>query len=143
MILKGDLKLSLWDEEGTEEIQVVDASTPEQNAEVLAFPKAEKEDQEFLLRIEGAGGAENFYVLRLDAPQGQPNGSDSSENEDQEQEQDPSENEDEQEQEQEPQEEEQDPMEQAIEQLDRNDSNLEAEEAARQNPFAGPPVKDW
>lgn len=141
---KGNLRLSLWNADGTEELSVVDTSTSQQNAEVLAVPKAE-EEQTFLLRIDGIEGAENFYVLRLDAPQGQPDSSDSSEDSDsndEEQEQDNS-SEDQKEEETEQEEKENDPMEQAIEQLDRNDSNLEAEEAARQNPFAGPPKKDW
>ena len=104
------------------------------------------------MKIEGNGNAENFYLLKIDTPQGQPsNDGESGDNDDQEQEEEEQEeNEDEQEQNQdeeekdEPPPEQEDPMSQALEQMDQNPVNLEAEDAKRNSPLMGlMPSKDW
>jgi len=150
---KGDLNLTLLDEKGEEVLMTSASSAPDVHAEVIQFPKEKEEERTYLLKIEGIAGAENFYVLRLDSPQGggSQDSSDSDEqNEEESEDQEPSEQdenddqEEEEEKEPEPEEpEEQDAMSKALEQLDKNNRNLEAEEALKKSLLRGQPKRDW
>ena len=66
---KGDLQLALYDETGVEVVQVSDESTTVTNAERVALPPVE-EPTPYAFRVQGREADENFYLLRLDQPQG-------------------------------------------------------------------------
>lgn len=108
----------------------------------------------FLLEVRGKEGSENFYLLRLDRPspsgggdQDPNDGEDGEEGEDGQDGQPPEPDEggeDEKEQEGQKPEPRQGPLEDALDKLDRNPENLEANENAKRSPLAGQkPLKDW
>ncbi|MEC9071000.1 MAG: hypothetical protein VX938_01415, partial [Myxococcota bacterium] len=134
---KGDLQLALYDEAGVEEIQVSDESTVGTNGERLALPPVEEETT-YAFRVQGQGSDENFYLLRMDQPQGDGDSGESDEDEKKE---------DESEQEQEPQdkeesEEQTSPLQDHLDKMDHNPQNLEASQKRAASP-RGPPEKDW
>ncbi|MBD89511.1 MAG: hypothetical protein CL940_04185 [Deltaproteobacteria bacterium] len=142
---KGDLAVRLMDASGGELIEEFDVSSPERNGETVPFP-SDKEPTPYALEVRGKDGGENFYLLRLDQPQGGDGGDGSEPPEDQEQEeQEPPEDQEQEEQEQEPPEEEQEsqtPLEDRLDKLDHNPKNLEALQKALES-RRGPPEKDW
>lgn len=106
------------------------------------LPKAEQ-DAPFLIRVHG-GGAEGFYQLSVKDPSGgqkQPQEDQQPQDQDQPPQEQP--------QEQQPQEQQKPQpksgaMREMLEALDRNDENLEAQEALRQSPYREyMPQKDW
>ena len=66
---KGDLAVRLTDATGLEVIEEVDASSPENNGESVALP-VEEEPKAYAIEVRGKDNAENFYLLRMDRPQG-------------------------------------------------------------------------
>ncbi len=142
---QGDLQLALLDADGKEVLDTSDASTDDIHAEAIALPEV-TEETPFILRIQGAAGAENFYVLRLDQPLPNPDSDSTNEDEENEDpEESPEDNDSESDdEEKEDEESPRDPVEEALEQLDHNPRNLEAEEAERNSPFRNvQPRKDW
>jgi len=144
---QGDLQLALLDADGKEVLETSDASGPNMHAEAVALPEV-TEETTFLVRIQGAHGAENFYVLRLDQPQPNPSPDGDQDEEQQEDEQEPPEGDDPDPNDEEEEEKEEDspsdPVEEALKQLDHNPRNLEAEDAERNSPFRNArPRKDW
>jgi tetratricopeptide (TPR) repeat protein len=160
---KGDLAMSLFDESGVgEPVAVSDRSTVDTNGEGVELPNS-PEAKTYKLKIEGVGGQENFYLLKLDQPQG--GESDDSQDQDQDEQKDeekddqkepedpkdPKDQKDDKDQKPpekpEPNKEEpkaQKPLEDALDKLDRNPQNLEAQERALKSPLANhPPEKDW
>ena len=147
---KGDLDLAIYDETGEKQLAESARSTDELNAETVPLPEA-KEEQTVLLRIQGKPGATNFYVLRLDTPPPPQSGGDDKK-QDQDQDDKNDEQQDQQKQDQQKQdqqkqdqpEKKRDPIEDAMEQIDRNPDNLEAIDALRKSPFRNTdPEKDW
>jgi tetratricopeptide (TPR) repeat protein len=162
---KGDLSLALFDETGVgEALAVSDQSTAETNGEGVQLPESD-EAKTYKLRIEGVGGQENFYLLKLDQPQGGDSSDDKQDQDEKKDEdeqdepkpdepkdpKDPKDQKDEKDQQPpekpEPKKEEakpQKPLEDALDKLDRNPQNLEAQERAQKSPLANhPPEKDW
>ena len=142
---KGDLGLRLTDPTGSETLETIDASSPQQNGEAVQIPKSQ-EVSSYALEVRARDLEENFYLLRLEQPQG--GGEGSPESDDEEQEEPPEEQEEqEEEEEQEPpppqeEEEEQTPLEDRLDKLDHNPNNLEALQKALES-RRGPPEKDW
>lgn len=160
---KGDLDLAVFDEAGEKQLAESATSSPEQNAETVPLPEG-KEERVVLLRVSGKPGAQNFYVLRLDTPQGnqgdQGQDEKKDENEDQKQDQkqdqqkdqqkDQKQDQDQKDQDQKDQDQQKqdqkkaNPIEDAMDQIDRNPDNLEALEALRKSQFRNTePDKDW
>jgi hypothetical protein len=146
---KGDLDLDLMDASGAEVLETSAQSSSAVPAEGVALPKVEEdgEDTDYILRVRAPfPGTQNFYVLELTTPPPPQEGGEPQEGEqDEEQEpQDQPQDQSEQEREQQPQEEESDPIEAALDQLDRNPRNLEAEQALRNSQLRNwEPEKDW
>ncbi|GMV41807.1 MAG: hypothetical protein AMXMBFR64_35230 [Myxococcales bacterium] len=140
---KGDLDLAIFDAEGKKQLAESAQSTDEINAETVPLPES-KEEQTVLLRIQGKPGAHNFYVLRLDTPPPPQSGQDQ-QDPDKGQDQDENQDQDQREPEKKDQKDQkQDPIEDAMEQIDRNLDNLEAIDALRKSPFRNTePEKDW
>lgn len=131
---KGDLALELLAPDGDAVEAVADASSLEQPGEALPLPEA-RTGAEVLLRLRGGHGqAGNVYLLTVDHPQPQPqNGQGEPPPEQDPQKQDPQ-----------PEKGAQEPMEQQIENMQRNPKNLEAERAMRLSPYRDQaPRKDW
>lgn len=162
---KGDLAMSLFDESGMgEPVATSDRSTVDTNGESVALPNT-PEAKTYKLKIEGVGGQENFYLLKLDQPQG--GESDDQRDQDQqkdEQQKDEQQKDQDKDQDKEPKDQKDDkdqkppekpqpqkeepkaqkPLEDALDKLDRNPQNLEAKERALKSPLANhPPEKDW
>ena len=139
---KGDLSLALFDRRGVEKIAQSEPSSPVQNGESLPLPAVE-EATTFGLRIRGVGSAENFYLLKLDQPQGdggqeKSDGDGDSKPPDEDQQEPESEEEKESGQAEAPQ----TPLEDRLDNLDHNPENLEARQRARTSPRSAP-EKDW
>lgn len=151
---KGDLDLDLLNSDGTEVLQESQTSTAEKPVEAVALDGG-PDGQEFILRIQGRNEAENFYVLQLVTPPPPNPGENSQEQNDQDQsEQDQQDDPDDQNQPQDqpenqpenkqPEKDESSAIEDALEKLDRNPQNLEAQEALRRSPVRNwQPDKDW
>lgn len=144
---KGDLAVRLTNPTGDEVLEEVDASSSEQNGESVALP-VEEEPTAYALEVRGKENAENFYLLRLDRPQGgdgEGDGEPPEEPEDGE-EKPPEDPKDEDDPKQPPEEEKepepQTPLEDRLDKLDHNPKNLEALQKALQS-RRGPPEKDW
>ena len=147
---KGDLAVRLTNPTGDEVLQEVDASSSEQNGESVGLP-LEEEPTAYALEVRGKENAENFYLLRLDRPQGGDGDSGGEPPEDPEenpedQEKPPDEQQDQDKQKQPPEQkrepEPQTPLEDRLDKLDHNPKNLEALQKALQS-RRGPPEKDW
>lgn len=141
---KGDLVLELLAPDGDTVEAAADASSLEQPGEALPLPEA-RAGSEVLVRVRGSDGlVGNVYLLTVDHPQPQPqNGQGEPPPEQDPQKQDPQKQE-QQKQEPQPEPGAQDPMEQQIENMQRNPKNLEAERAMRLSPFRDQaPRKDW
>ncbi|NUN14700.1 MAG: VWA domain-containing protein [Myxococcales bacterium] len=151
---KGDLDLDLLNADGSEVIQESKTSTAEKPVEAVALDGGQ-DGREFLLRVQGHGEAENFYVLQLVTPPPPNPGDKPQEQNDQEQsedeQQDGSENQNQQQdqaekppEEKQPEQKENSAIEDALNKLDRNPENLEAQEALRRSPIRNwQPDKDW
>ncbi|MCB9786801.1 MAG: tetratricopeptide repeat protein [Deltaproteobacteria bacterium] len=161
---KGDLAMELYDESGTGEPLVrSDRSTVETNGEAVELPKSD-EATTYKLHIAGVAGQENFYLLKLDQPQGG-SGEQDQDQKDQDQKDQDKQDQDKQDQDKQKPEDQKDqkdqkqpepaqpnkeepkqqrPLEDALDKLDRNPQNLEAQERALKSPLANhPPEKDW
>ena len=134
---------------GDEVLEEIDASSSEQNGESVALP-VEEEPTAYALEVRGKENAENFYLLRLDRPQGgdgEGDGEPPEEPEEGEEKppEDPKDEDDqppEEKKEPEPEPEPQTPLEDRLDKLDHNPKNLEALQKALQS-RRGPPEKDW
>ena len=120
-------------------------------------PNAPKpEPKTYTLKVTAKGEGQNFYLLRLDQPSG--GGGDSNDQkDDSEDSDDPQEPKDPQDQadkgdpkdqqdkgDPKDQKEQQNPLQDALDNLDRNPENLPARDAARKSPLANQkPLKDW
>jgi len=125
-----------------------------------APPAPPAPNRPFLLKIFGKEGSENFYLLRLDRPspqgdsgdQGDPEDKDDKSEEDQESKpkdegdkgEDKKPADDKGDKPQADKGEKPRPLEDALDNLDKNPENLEARDSARKSPLAGQkPIKDW
>lgn len=168
---QGDLALELFDEAGLASVARSDQSSPEANGEALAIPIEKPpggpaapggatpgsdavdpaapppEPKTFTIKVSAAPEQQNFYLLRLDNPSGGggdqgDQGDESEDSEDSKGEDSPPE--DGEDEEGEPQDEDRNPLQDAIDNLDRNPENLQARDAARKSPLANQkPAKDW
>ena len=141
---KGDLVLERLSPDGEQVKEASDRSSAAQNGEALALPPEDRE-AEVLIRLRGVDEeAENFYLIKVDQPEGQPDNQ-------RDQKKDEDKDKDEQEQEPKPKPEpddepepQQEPMDKQLEKMDRNPKNLEAERARRLSPYRDHrPGKDW
>lgn len=170
---QGDLSIELFDEAGATSLATSDASSAERNGEAVALPlekppepdpakpdapAPEPTPKTFTLKVAAKEGAQNFYLLRLDQPSG--GGGDSQDQSDEPQDDSKDEQQDKDDQRQdkdsgakdqgkdEPPEDEgkgqQNPLQDALDNLDRNPDNLPARDAAKKSPLANQkPLKDW
>ncbi len=170
---KGDLELIAFDERGVDELQASDQSSADHNGEALLLTPDGDQPRSYRLLVRGKGGAENFYLLKIDQPQGGGGGGqddqqqDDQEQKDQDQDSDPGDGEQDPPKDSEPKDAPEDgqgdpqqpprqpppgqpqprpadPLEEALDKLDRNPQNLEALETLKASPLTNhPPEKDW
>lgn len=147
---RGDLDLELYEEGAEEPLAESRKSTSQAGAEAV-MPPAVEEETSYDVRVFGPGGAQNFYLLSIQNPEGQ-----GQQNQQQEQQQSESSEDEQKQQDQQPQEqpepqaapepdrEQRDPMQQQMDELDRNPRNLEAERARKASPFRhSRPTRPW
>jgi len=168
---QGDLSLELFDEAGATSLATSDTSSPERNGEAVALPlepppepdpakpdapAPEPTPKTFTLRVAAQEGAQNFYLLRLDQPSGGGGDSQSQDEPDEPKDDQDSEGEDKDKDSAEPEPDEpkddqgdpskdqRSPLQDALDNLDRNPDNLPARDAAKKSPLANQkPLKDW
>jgi tetratricopeptide (TPR) repeat protein len=132
---KGDLDLDLYDGAGKTKLETSEGSTAGINGEAVGLPKVDAPTLHTIQVRARQPQGENFYLLSVDHPEPQGGGDsqDDQKDEEQKQKQDPK---DKAEQET--------PLEQSLDNTDRNRENLEAKDAKRRSSLANhPPVKDW
>ena len=139
---KGDIDMILLDAAGQEEKARAEASSKDANGEAISI-KPEADVTEVTLRVEAKSDADNFYLLRIQNPQpndDQQDQNDEEKNEDDKEEKNDEKNDDKEEEknedkkekkneEKQPEPKKSEPFKDLLERMDRNDKNLEAEQA--------------
>ncbi|MBL8786603.1 MAG: hypothetical protein JNJ59_16990 [Deltaproteobacteria bacterium] len=137
---------------------------PDPNAPpgAASAPKAEPKPRTFTLQVTAKDGQQNFYLLRLDKPSGgggDKNKDDKKDKDDKDQDkkdpgdkgdkdkkdqQDPKDPNDKKDPKDDAKKDEANPLQDALDNLDRNPENLQARDAAKKSPLANQkPLKDW
>jgi hypothetical protein len=141
---KGDLDMVLYDAEGTTEQARAAKSSEKSNGEALAIPP-EADKRDVVLRVEAKDEGENFYLLRIQNPKPNEDSQDQEEKKDDkkkddkkkdDKKKDDKKNEKPEEappKKEPPKKKESDPFKDLLDDLDRNEKNLEAERARRRH----------